>query len=65
VLAGVTAPTTGARQQTFRSGVDLVRVDALVTDGKRVVTGLKAGDFELRDNGVLQTIDGSASSPYR
>jgi VWFA-related protein len=57
VLAGVTASLTGAQPQTFRSGVDLVRVDALVTDGKRVVTGLKAGDFELRDNGVLQTID--------
>jgi VWFA-related protein len=57
VLAGVVAPATGAPQQTFRSGVDLVRVDALVSDGKRVVAGLKAGDFELRDNGVLQTID--------
>ncbi len=46
-----------AAQHTFRSGVDLVRVDALVTDGRRGVTGLHAADFELRDNGVAQTID--------
>jgi VWFA-related protein len=56
VLAGIAAGTAGA-QHKFRSGVDVVRVDALVTDGRRVVTGLKSGDFELRDNGVLQSID--------
>jgi VWFA-related protein len=44
-------------QQRFRSGVDLVRVDALVTDGRRPISGLTATDFELRDNGVVQTID--------
>ena len=47
-------------QQTFRSGVDIVRVDALVTDGRRPITGLKPGDFELRDNGVVQAIDSAA-----
>jgi VWFA-related protein len=46
-----------AHQQTFRSNVDVVRVDALVTDGRRPVGGLTAADFELRDNGELQTID--------
>ncbi len=46
----------GAQEQKFRSGIDVVRVDALVTEGNRVVAGLKAADFELRDNGVLQTI---------
>jgi VWFA-related protein len=34
-----------------------VRVDVLVTDGRHPVAGLTAADFELRDNGVLQTID--------
>jgi VWFA-related protein len=46
-----------AAAQRFRSGVDVVTVDALVTDGGRAVTGLKAEDFQLRDNGVLQEID--------
>jgi VWFA-related protein len=58
VTAGVIgAATTLAHQQTFRSGVDLVRVDALVTSGGLGIAGLKPGDFEVRDNGVLQTID--------
>ncbi|HMC77647.1 MAG TPA: VWA domain-containing protein [Vicinamibacterales bacterium] len=46
--------------QRFRSGVDVVRVDALVTEGGRAVTGLKVEDFQLRDNGVLQEIDSVA-----
>ena len=47
-------------QQPFRSGVDVVRVDALVTDGHRPIAGLKAADFELLDNGVPQQIDSVA-----
>jgi VWFA-related protein len=47
----------GSAQQTFRSGVDIVRVDALVTDGRTPIAGLTSADFELRDNGVPQTID--------
>jgi VWFA-related protein len=43
--------------QVFRSGVDAVRVDVLVTDGRQPVGGLTSADFELRDNGVTQTID--------
>jgi VWFA-related protein len=49
-----------ASAQTFRSGIDVVRVDALVTDGRKPVAGLSAADFELRDNGVLQVIDSAA-----
>jgi hypothetical protein len=40
----------------FTSGTAAVRVDVLVTAGNRPVMGLKASDFELRDNGVLQQI---------
>ncbi len=41
----------------FRVGVDLVQVDVVVTDGKgSVVPGLKAEDFEIRENGRVQTI---------
>jgi VWFA-related protein len=45
------------QQPSFRSGTLGVRVDVLVTDGRKPVTGLKSDDFEIRDNGVLQTID--------
>jgi Ca-activated chloride channel family protein len=51
-----TAIVTG-QAPTFRSNVDLVRVDALVMEGRAPVTGLTDADFEIRDNGVLQTID--------
>ena len=40
----------------FRSGVELVRVDALVVRDNGVVKGLQPADFELRDNGVLQEV---------
>jgi VWFA-related protein len=43
--------------QTFTSRVEAVRVDVLVSDDGEPVRGLKAGDFEVRDNGVLQQID--------
>jgi VWFA-related protein len=60
----VTVITVGAAaadaQHTFRSGIDVVRVDALVTNGRVGITGLRPGDFELRDNGVLQRIDAIA-----
>jgi VWFA-related protein len=41
----------------FSSHVQAVLVDALVTQNGRPVSGLTAADFEVRDNGVLQTID--------
>jgi Ca-activated chloride channel family protein len=45
-----------AQNPQFKSGTAAVRVDALVTDGGRPVRGLTAASFELRDNGVRQTI---------
>ena len=59
-VAALAVVTASAQEQKFRSGVDVVRVDALVTEGNRIVTGLTVADFELRDNGVVQTIDGIA-----
>ena len=47
----------GQTQPRFRSGVDLVTVDVLVTDGTSAVTGLTADDFEVRDSGVVQAIN--------
>ena len=53
VVVGVSA--AGAAQ-TFKSRVDSVRLDALVLDRGRPVLGLTADDFEIRDNGALQTV---------
>ncbi len=45
-----------ATAQQFRSGTLGVRVDVLVTNGQQLVRGLDARDFELRDNGVVQSV---------
>ena len=44
-------------QQTFRTGIDVVNVDASVRRGNTPVTGLTPADFELTDNGVRQEIE--------
>lgn len=44
----------------FRSGVESVRVDVLVTRGGRPVTNLRPADFDVLDNGVPQRIDYAA-----
>lgn len=50
--------TTGRSQPTFSTRIDGVRVDVLVVDGSRKpVAGLTTADFEIRDNGVFQTVD--------
>jgi len=57
-FAGCAVAALPAQQpRKFTSGIDLVRVDALVTDGHSTISGLTASDFELRDNGVPQSID--------
>lgn len=48
------APAPQGGQATFRSGVALVRVDVLASDKGRPLTGLRADDFEILDNGVVQ-----------
>jgi len=52
----VTASLVAAAQETFRSSVDAVAIDAAVLAGARPVSGLTAADFEITDNGVRQTI---------
>ena len=59
-IAALTIASSRAQAPTFRSSVDAVRVDVLVTDGSRPVAGLTADDFELRDSGIVQTLDALA-----
>jgi len=45
----------GESQQTFRTAVDVVTIQASVRDARgRPMRGLTAGDFEVRDNGQLR-----------
>src|SRR4030088_1808541 len=49
--------TPNELQQTFRSAVDLVTIQASVRDRRgRVVSGLTTTDFEVRDNGEVRPI---------
>lgn len=41
---------------TFRASADVVGVDVSVRQDRRPVTGLRAEDFEILDNGVPQTV---------
>jgi VWFA-related protein len=54
VLAQSTPPQNPA--PVFRTGADVVSVEAAVRRDRRPVLGLKAADFELLDNGVPQQI---------
>jgi VWFA-related protein len=47
---------TSSAQQLFRSGVDGVTIQVSVTQRNHPVGGLLTSDFELLDNGVLQTL---------
>ncbi|HUL71933.1 MAG TPA: VWA domain-containing protein [Vicinamibacterales bacterium] len=57
VVAAALVPRAAPRAQVFSAKTIGVRVDALVTVNGVPVAGLKADDFELRDNGVVQTVD--------
>ena len=52
----ILVPTIPLTAQQFRSRTLGVRVDVLVTNGQQLVRGLEADDFELRDNGVVQSV---------
>lgn len=45
-----------ARQDVFRSGVEVVEVDVSVTRGNVAVAGLTARDFAVTDNGAPQEV---------
>jgi hypothetical protein len=44
------------QQTVFRARADIVAIDVAVSDGRKPVLTLTKEDFELRDNGVVQSI---------
>jgi VWFA-related protein len=57
VLLQATAAPQDPQRPTFRSGVNLVRVDAYPTKDGQIIEGLTAEDFEVLEDGVPQKID--------
>jgi Ca-activated chloride channel family protein len=57
VALGCAGAVTAQAPPTFSSRIEVVRVDALVTDRGQIVQALGRGDFEVRDNGVVQDVD--------
>ena len=52
-----TALSAQTQSPVFSTKVEVVRVDALVTDSGRPVLGLGPADFEVLDNGVPQDVE--------
>lgn len=51
-------PAQAAQQPTFRTGINFVRVDVIVSDRKGTALGdLKAADFEVLEDGKPQAIE--------
>jgi VWFA-related protein len=57
LVALVCLGSAQAQVPIFKSGVEAVRVDVLVTRDGRPVTDLSPADFDVLDNGVPQRID--------
>jgi VWFA-related protein len=56
--AAPASPRQSAQPPTFRTRVDAVMVDVLATDSQgRAVTDLTASDFEIKENGKVQSIE--------
>ena len=49
--------TPAGQQPTFRTGIDFVRVDVIATERGQPVTNLTEADFEVREDGKVQTIE--------
>jgi VWFA-related protein len=57
VLSVMGSVVSAQNVPVFSTGVEVVRVDVSVLRDGKLVEGLQAGDFEVRDNGVLQTVE--------
>ncbi len=56
-LSPLVAHGRGPQVATFSAKVEMVRVDALVTENGQPVRGLGRADFDVRDNGVPQQVE--------
>jgi len=56
LLFATVATVAAGPAQVFRSGVDVVELNVVVSTGNRSVGGLTAEDFAVTDNGVAQTV---------
>jgi Ca-activated chloride channel family protein len=66
IVASLFAGTAVSAQQTtrFRSGVDLVALNVVATDGEgRFISGLTAADFTILEDGAPQEIGFFAATP--
>lgn len=54
---GAGQPMPDGQQPTFRTGIDFVRVDVIVTDKGRPVTDLSEADFDVREDGQPQKVE--------
>ena len=57
ILGGVVFLSAQDQRSVFRSEADAVSVPVSVRTIEKAVAGLKASDFELKDNGVVQSIE--------
>ena len=57
VLAAIPLAWAQTPPPVFRAEVAYTHVGAFVSNGGRSVPGLRASDFELRDNGVIQLVE--------
>jgi tight adherence protein B len=66
LIVALSSPVA-VQQPAFRSRVEGIRVDVLVADRGKPISNLKAADFEVRDNGVVQviTVTPRANTPLR
>jgi VWFA-related protein len=57
LVAGLVLAAAAQAPPVFRADVELVRVEVLVTRGGTPIHGLRAADFELRDDGRVQELE--------
>src|SRR6185295_4549080 len=56
-LSAQTAPPAQGQQPVFRAGANLVTVDVYPQADGRIVEGLKAGDFQVFEDGKPQKVE--------